>query len=229
MGVAIWLDGNVETSTIWAARYDTTSRSWRDAQAVGAQAEMALPTGVAINEDGAAVAVWVQVEAERYTVWSSRSESARAAWSKPERIDLAARGDALLPRIAIDDDGNALAVWSAQEDARQLVWANRYSAAERAWQSSEALDAGDFDAFAPGVGIDGAGDAVAVWTRKLAARRSPWSARYSAAERAWSAPEPLDPAVDAQSEAVELALMRDGRALAVWSRDGSSIVASQLR
>jgi len=247
-GVVVWMDGDTESSAIRAARYEAKSGAWRDVQTIDAKASMAQASGVAINEAGRAVVVWVHTvwEApadgqdaadgddaadgeEKISVWTSRSEGPGRPFGEPERLDLEDHGAALLPRVVLDAAGNALVVWSADDKGRRHVWTNRYSAADGAWSGAETLDSGDFDAFLPGLDSDGDGNVRVLWTREVGSRRSPWTRYYSAAEQTWSTPEPLDPDVSGQSEFVKLGLMGDGRALAVWFRDGSTMVASHLR
>lgn len=228
-GVAVWIDGDLDRSTVRAARYDAESKTWSGARGVGQRADMAIPSGVALNPSGEAVVVWTQVRAERSEVWSSRSASSRAAWSEPQRLNLYGKGDPISPRILLDDRGNALAVWSAHDGERSSVWANRYDAARERWTGAVPLDAGTYDALSPSAGVDAAGNILVVWTRKETARSSSWLRSYTAATKTWSAPAPLDPESNGRSEFVEVALMRDGRALAVWSRDGNRIVASRMR
>jgi len=227
--VAAWADGDLDASTIWAARYDSKSASWQDAQVIGTRPGTAQPTSVSINEAGTAVAVWVQVEDEKISVYTSRTEWKPAGWSAPERLDLEGHGDAFRPRIALDEAGNALAIWSADADDHRRVWTNRYDASARSWQGAETLDAGEFDAYAPTLAIQRDGHAVALWTHDEASRRAPYASSYNAAERSWSAPRSLESEAEAQSEYVALGLTSDGRALAVWSREGKRFVVSHLR
>lgn len=233
--VAVWADGDLEESTIWAARYDAKSASWQDARAIGTMPGTAQPASVSINEAGTAVAVWVQTETkaddedEKISVYTSRTEWKPAGWSEPERLDLEGRGDAYRPRIALDEAGNALAIWSAETDGHRHVWTNRYDASARAWQGAATLDSGDFDAYAPTLAMQRDGHAVALWTHEVVSRRGPYASTYNAAERSWSAPRPLESEAEAQSEYVALGLASDGRALAVWSREGKRFVVSHLR
>lgn len=227
--VAVWADGDLEKSTIWAARYDGQSHSWQDARAIGTRPGTAQPAGVSINEAGTAVAVWAQTEAEKISVYTSRTEWKPAGWSEPVRLDLEGRGDAFRPRIALDEAGNALAIWSADADEHRHVWTNRYDASARSWQGAETLDSGAFDAYAPTLAVQADGHAVALWTHEEASRIGPYASSYNAVERSWSAPRPLESDAEALSEYVALGLTSDGRALAVWSREGKRFVVSHLR
>ena len=65
--------------------------------------------------------------------------------------------DAIAPQIAMDNNGNAVAVW-AQAGS---IYANRYAAG--AWGTAKLLENGAKDAFVPQVATDGSGNALAVW------------------------------------------------------------------
>ena len=229
-GVALWMDGDpAGRSTIWAARYEMKTRTWGAPRAITEKVDMGLPTGVAINQEGTAVAVWVQNDGDTGSVWTSWSRASREAWSKPERIDAEGRGGPMLPRIALDQRGNALVVWGADDGERQRVWADRYSAKEQSWEGAKELHGGEFDAFAPTLGIDDSGNVLVAWIRKQDASASPWFRWYVAAEEKWTPAAALDADAEGEAQFLEVKVSSDGRALAVWSRDGSSILASHFR
>lgn len=228
-GIAVWMAGDLETATIWTARHDTSSHAWSDARAISPAADMAMPTDVAINEAGAAIALWVQRTDERFAVWTSRSEAIGSDWTAPERIDLDEGGDALLPQVALDRVGNALVSWSADDGTRQNVWANRFSVAEGRWLGAELIESGDSDAFAPRVGSDAEGNVFAVWTGEGPSGQSPRARWYAVADAAWGPVQELHSAASGESGPLELSVSLDGRALAIWSQDGSSLVAKHFR
>ena len=47
-------------------------------------------------------------------------------WGTPELIENADAGDAFSPRIAVDPQGNAVAVWKQSDGVRDNIWANRF-------------------------------------------------------------------------------------------------------
>ena len=48
------------------------------------------------------------------------------AWGSATLIETDNAGDALYPQVALDTDGNGLAVWEQSDGTRQNIWANRY-------------------------------------------------------------------------------------------------------
>jgi hypothetical protein len=172
---------------------------------------------------------WAQTEAAKGVLYTSRREAQRGGWSAPERLDLEGSGDAFGPRIALDQTGNALAILSTQTVEHRQVWTARYDASKHTWQGAQAPDAGDFDAYGPTLAITRDGHAVAAWTHEEPSRLGPYTSTCDADDRTWSPPSALESEADARAEFVALALTSEGRALAVWSRNGKTLAASHLR
>jgi hypothetical protein len=81
-------------------------------------------------------------------------------WARPVTTLSNASLDASAPQIAVDPNGNAMAVWVRNG----VVEARRYSNATRTWEAAAtALSASG--ASAPQVAIDANGNAIAVWLR----------------------------------------------------------------
>lgn len=129
--------------------------------------------------------------------------------------------------MVLSEAGHALAVWAESEGDRATAWTSRSAPGEDAWSEPERLD------------LDGMGD---VLIPRLAvdreATRSPPG--RAATRRAWdpgcvpTAPPTRrgirpDASMEPLSEFVEIGVSADGHALAIWLRDGSKLVASQLR
>ena len=228
-GVAIWMDGDLSTTSVWAARYGAEAGGWNGATVIGPTANMALPTSVVINDRGTAVAAWVQLEGEKFAAWTSRSEAIGQAWSAAVRLDVGSTADALLPQVAIDGAGNVMAVWVSIGDDGETIWSNRFDAAAGVWQGPRVVDAGGESLSDPTLEVDGAGNTLVVWTRAEADHRSPWARWYIAAEQRWTEPRALEDRMAGRSEFASIDVMEDGRALVLWSRDGQSLVASHFR
>lgn len=230
---AIWtsrrFDGVNLPSRIWAARYSASASAWGEPQPLSLEYESAQATGIAINEAGVAIAVWVQTVGEEISVWSSRSAADGGGWSDAVRIDRADGGAALLPEIALDAAGNAIAVWTADDGMRQNIWANRF-AADGGWSAAAPIEDGDADATVPRIAMDRAGNALVIWTQD-SARKVPWVRWFDASKQAWDPAEALEPEAGSESDSTfgRIAVAPDGRAIAVWARDPGGIFASRLR
>ncbi len=162
---------------------------------------------VAIDSEGDAVAVWTLENGGKGIVQSA-SRPAGGAWSTPVDLDTVRSYSQPCPQVAVDSDGNAVAVWVGTEGIRS---ARRRAGS--AWSTPVTISARWRTASDPQVAIDSKGNALVVWTRhgriESASRR---------AARAWSAPVdiaaagPFPPrvAIDSKGDAVVVWTLEDG-------------------
>ena len=103
-------------------------------------------------------------------------------WGVPRSLDETANtADARYPRVAVDDSGNAIAVWQQGGpgflDPRS-IWASRYTPAT-GWSLAEVLETEDGIAEAPQVAMDPSGNAIAVWQQSDGTRTNLWANHYT--------------------------------------------------
>lgn len=122
----VWQQGDGTQFDIWTKR--SSSGLWSFPTAYTIEDD---DTGGAENPQLAATpadtvfAVWQQSDGTRFNVWANRYEDG-LGWGTAERIELEDTGDAVSPRVVVDPNGNALAVWLQFEGGRYTVWANAY-------------------------------------------------------------------------------------------------------
>lgn len=123
--VAIWrrADGG---GRIWGRRLD--SGAWSaEVQVQTSTTEASDAPHVALDASGNAVAVWQQdIGGGVRRVRSSRLATTEDAWSDDEAVkeDNAPADDATEPRVAVDADGDAVAVWLERAGSIVSVWGN---------------------------------------------------------------------------------------------------------
>ena len=124
-----------------------------------------------------------------YSVWGARFIN--GVWENPVLLedtnephaffpDSVSPGSSLryitrIPDVAVDNQGNAMAVWHQFDGVRTHIWANRFDSAADAWQGAEQIEDLDYseDVASGGVGfssqarvgMDAEGDAVVVWQK----------------------------------------------------------------
>src|SRR6185295_18586763 len=85
---------------------------------------------VAVNASGQAVAVWQQSDGTTINIYANRYAPA-VGWGTPQRISPVVLETSQAPQVAIDSNGNAVAVWVmsnfAQSSSSNDVWASRYT------------------------------------------------------------------------------------------------------
>lgn len=219
--------------------YDPAAGAWGTPDYIVLQGAPILLPDVAMNEDGAAVVVW-----QESSVRASVYDPVAGTWSAPVEISAelipGIHQAGYTPRVAIDADGNAIAVWDSGQSLGTAtigdVWTARYDAASGLWSEATPLDASALDATNPQVAMDAAGNAFVVWLQDNDGT-DPWNdtfdiraRRYDAAADAW---EPIvlvqdsntrvsGTAVDLTYYAVDmpaLAVDPAGNAILAWSEE----------
>ena len=69
-----------------------------------------------MDPNGNAVAVWEQDDGTRDNIWANRFTPS-AGWGVAEQIETDNAGDTRQPQVALDPNGNAVAVWSQSDGA----------------------------------------------------------------------------------------------------------------
>jgi hypothetical protein len=85
----------------------------------------------------------------------------------------------MTPQVAIDADGNAVAVWHQSDGTRTNIWSNRYTASTGLWGMAEIIETDNAgNANDPQVAIDTYGNAVAIWRQTDGTRMNVWTNMY---------------------------------------------------
>jgi hypothetical protein len=108
------------------------------------------------------VVVWLERTASDVDLWAAHYKVGKG-WSPPELVEAIA-GEADQPDIAIDDQGNAVAVWSRFNGLQNDLWVNRYEPAT-GWGTPRAIETQDGDALHARAQINRHGNALVVWTQ----------------------------------------------------------------
>lgn len=164
---------------IFGAAYDGATNLWSDAErlddAVGVTVRES-PT-VAVDAAGNAWIAWserVNAAPVRFRIVRSYYDRGADSLSLPEVVDGYGENDSqksFLPRLVMNDVGDAALVWRDQDEADGVFWRSRVIATvklseEVNWTTPTELTAGPrihYDFGAPDVGIDSEGDAYVVW------------------------------------------------------------------
>jgi len=172
---------------------------------------------VAMDATGAIV-VWKQWDGSSYRTIASRW--AAGGWSAPETVS-ATTGDMRvnIPRVAMDGSGNAVVIWIDLRSSPYHMYANTWNGS--AWAGVGAIDGGTTsasDSDIPGVSMDAAGRAMAIWIQRDA---DGWDRVYTNRwdGNQWLGPQVIDAAgaaVGAESFNSALAMDASGKATAVW-------------
>lgn len=128
-------------------------------------------------------------------------------------------GVAVLPKIAANAAGDGVAVWHQSGDGHQHVWANRL-ARTGGWTGATLLENDTaHDALYPQVGVDSAGNAIAVWQQSNGTEYDIWATRC-ASGGPWAAPQVVE-IKSGQAVYPELGVSPSGSAVVVWEQDAT--------
>jgi predicted NBD/HSP70 family sugar kinase len=185
---------------------------------------------VAVDSAGNAIAVWEQSTGTNFIIQASRFSISSSSWSAVTNLSDTG-GNAFNPQVAMDSDGNAIAVWEQSTGTNNgFIQASRFSISSGSWSAvADVANLSDTGGYAldPQVAMDSAGNAIAVWYQRTGTNTIIQASRFSGSS--WSAVTDLSaPGQDALDP--QVAMDSDGNAIAVWSRyDGTNIIIQAIQ
>ncbi|HEX8714184.1 MAG TPA: PKD domain-containing protein [Solirubrobacteraceae bacterium] len=222
---AVWEEKGGEV-LIDAARKPAGGKR-QSAVALSAPGANANEPRLAVDARGDAVAVWERFEGEELIEAASRPATS-AAWGKAVALTKPelGKGEPAAQQVAIDAQGEAVAVWSRTNATHDFVEAAVGRTSSSAWQPPASLSGpGANIEEQPQVAADGQGDAVVVWERFDGTNEVVEAAAGLAASGSWKAPVALS-ASGEEAREQQAAIDAQGNAAALWGRfDGKDYVA----
>ncbi|WP_287416355.1 hypothetical protein [Oceanithermus sp.] len=183
--VVIWVQYDGSNKQIYAA--ERQGGAWTPPVRLSLAGTDALTDGsryysqVALNDAGDAVVVWTQNDGSNYQIY--KAERQGGAWTTPrdlaDHLSLAGT-DAQLPRVALNDAGDAVVVWQQRDGSNGQI----YKAERRggAWTTprdlADHLSLAGTEAQQPQVALNDAGDAVVVWYQSDGSNDQIYKAEY---------------------------------------------------
>jgi hypothetical protein len=143
--------------------------SWQPAVTVSGNKEQASYPQVAIDSHGDGFAVWLGLEGGEYSIEASTRVGLGDSWQTPVTLRKLGAMIVMEPRpdLAVDAQGDAVAVWQRASGAKVIVESSSLLGGG-SWQTSETLSEEGEGLHPAEVGIDAAGAATAVWEEKSA-------------------------------------------------------------
>jgi hypothetical protein len=229
---AVWNQWDGLRWSLWVNRL--VPPAWRDrALLETTDSADALEPDVASDPAGNALAVWTQNDGELATVWASQRAAADAAWAAPTMLSTFGRADdqhTPAPRVALDTNGDGLAIWTLSTNGAWTVWAARYHADPASWDLAVPVEPeSGGDATDATMAFDANGDAYATWRQRGDSSFDVWVDRFVARTGAWTEAVALDdPGGDATVPAISAA--GDGHAVVVWQQRAhdAAVLASRF-
>ncbi len=222
--VAVWTQSDGSRDNVWANRY-TLGTGWGTAALIetdnlGSASEVKL----AVNAAGQAQAVWAQSDGSRTNIWANRFVPP-TGWGTATLLETDNLGAANAPQIAVDSNGNAVALWQQSDGTRTNIWVNRF--VQGAWGGAQLIENNNAgNASAPQLAVDTNGNAVAVWKQAngvpglgIGFDRSAaiWANRFTPGS-GWGSAATIEPETAGESNDPQIAMDASGNVQAVWQR-----------
>jgi hypothetical protein len=221
-GAAVWVRATGTASTDLVVQGAIFNGSWGTAvDLMPVSGAGVTSPRVGIDDDGNAIAAWVQV-LDGSTVVRAARYAMGAAWSAPVTVSLP--GDVVADGISlgVDGAGNAIAAWVSIAGGVPTLSASQYSELTSTWSAPAAIGPVGRSLSVVRLALNRAGSAGFVAFRSFeGARDVVRAARFDPAVGAWSAPALVStPGQDVFD--LDIAVDEQGRAVAVWNRfDGA--------
>ncbi len=168
---------------------------------------------LALNAAGNAVAIWSERNGAHRNIRVSRF-TPRDGWHKIEQLTNNAN-NAQDPDVALDDDGNAMAVWTQFEGQRANVYASRYTPAG-GWSAPVLIEHQDSgSAWRTWIDIDRDGNAIALWLQSDGIRYSAWSNRHTP-NAGWGTAQAIESSDAGDVVGIDMAMDAQGNAVVAW-------------
>jgi hypothetical protein len=146
-------------------------------------------------------------------VWSFTTED--GVWLTEQLLETMDLGDAAKPQIALDDLGNAIAVWEQRDGVTTDVWSNRYTPAT-GWGTPEKIEADNTLVRDPQIAMAPGGNALAVWSQK-----GIWANHYTPGA-GWGSAQLIEAtaplAVPGSTIHPQITMDGTGNGIAVWTQ-----------
>jgi hypothetical protein len=190
---------------------------WGTAEAIGAVDTLIgdFVIDVAVTSNGDAMAVWHQRDGMRSDIWANAYASG-GAWATAELIETENGGSAKTPEVAMDANGNAIAVWQQNDGLVLFAAANRYTPGG-GWGTAQSIDNAPGNSSSAQVAADPAGNAMALWSGAgIRANRYTLSGE-------WGTAEEIREALGGTQGDQDVAVSADGTAIALWGQSDSTV------
>jgi hypothetical protein len=231
--IVAWVRSNGRHDSVQVAVRPAASRTWRAADDLVPTGRDANAPQVAIDARGDATVVWQRSDANGlHYIQSATRRAASGTWQQPQNLSTPGP-NALGPRLAIDERGDAIAVWRYAVGATHVIQAAVRAPSGGAWLPAQRVSPAGDDAYTPQVALDARGDATVVWrNRPYASRPVVRATTRAAASGRWHAARTLS-ALGGAASAPQVAVNRRGDAVTVWQRrfrrSGITIIEAATR
>ena len=182
---------------------------------------------VAMDNNGNAIITWYQNDGSTWQIF--KSEYRDGIWTHPSSLsdNISPDGqNALYPRVAMDNNGNAIITWQQSDGAKTQIFKSEYRGGIWTHPSSlsDNISPDGQNAEYPQVAMDNNRDAIIVWQQSDGANYQIFKSEYR--EDAWYNPSDLSDNISPDGQNAyepKVAMDNNGNAIITWQQyNGSS-------
>ncbi len=195
--------------------YRPAGEAWQAPETLSLPDQGAEDESMALDGQGDAVAVWEAYTGVTFVVEASYRPMG-GTWQTPVYLSPEEIPGTARPEVAVDAQGDAIAIWNQGGPYGGPVW-EAFRPADGIWQVPVEVTAGQYGD-RPQVAFDKQGDALALWQGFEGTPVNEWvpESAFMPAGGAWQAP--VNVAASGIAEGLHLAYGGNGDAVAVWDR-----------
>ncbi len=224
---AIWVRFDGSNSRIQSSRRPVGG-PWSAPVDLSADGQNAAAPQIAVDGSGTVTAVWLIFDGNADQVQSSR-RTATGGWSTPVYVSKPSTPgqDAASPQVAVDQTGNATAVWSRYDGTDSRVQTS-FRVANGTWATPENRSTAGAGGYDPKVAVDASGNATVIWYLHPSGVGFDTIQVSQRSSGVWSSTLDLSPA-DGPAYLQQVAVDPAGRATVVWQIDNGTNRIIQAR
>ena len=176
---------------------------------------------VAVDSSNRALAIWEQYQGTQRSIWYNRYNPGSGWGTAQELASPVDQGQSRNPRLAMDNDGNAIAIWNQWDGTKYDLWFREYRAND-GWQPAALLEHRDeiIVPFKTSLAMNSNGIAVAGWMHSNGPQTqdSIWANIYRAGS-GWENETQIVTATALDISSPYSAVDHAGNAFVVWTQD----------
>lgn len=234
------MDGNGNAMAAWSqtneggtvtgiltSRYSASTGLWSKPKPIDANGagDANLPQ-LAMDASGNTAVVWLQYDGAVVNLWTNRLSASTGQWGTATLLELDNQDDVFNAQVAMDANGNAIAVWEQADGKLGHAFARRYSASSGQWGTVTPLEPDtQIETYLPQMAMHANGNATVVWGRIVDHIPEMRISHYNASTEQWSsaATVPTSPA-DVPVGNAQIAIDDSGSVWIVWLQAASHIL-----